>query len=113
MASILAKQLKGKSNSGTTPSLFVSLYSQAISASAALEFERALGLYDQAIAISPSHAEAYYKRGNALKDLGRFYEVITSPWYPSVKLYRQKLSGGWREVFERVAADLRREFKIS
>jgi len=113
MASILGKLLNGKSNSATTPSLFVSLCSQAISASAALEFERALGLYDQAIAISPSDAEAYYKRGNALKDLGRFHEAITSPWYPSVKLYRQKSSGEWREVFERVAADLRREFQIT
>jgi hypothetical protein len=36
-----------------------------------------------------------------------------SPWYPSVKLYRQQSPGEWREVFERIAADLRREFRIS
>jgi tetratricopeptide (TPR) repeat protein len=30
-----------------------------------------------------------------------------SPWYPSVKLYRQPSRGDWRSVFERVAADLR------
>jgi len=33
-----------------------------------------------------------------------------SPWYPSAKLYRQKVAGEWGEVFARVAADLRREF---
>lgn len=35
-----------------------------------------------------------------------------SPWYPSVKLYRQSSSGGWSEVFERIAADLRSEFRV-
>jgi hypothetical protein len=33
-----------------------------------------------------------------------------SPWYPSVKLYRQSVAGDWSSVFDRVAADLRREF---
>jgi hypothetical protein len=33
----------------------------------------------------------------------------TSPWYPSVKLYRQKTAGDWQELFVRLAADLRRE----
>jgi hypothetical protein len=33
-----------------------------------------------------------------------------SPWYPSLKLYRQTAAGDWSGVFERVAADLRREF---
>jgi hypothetical protein len=34
-----------------------------------------------------------------------------TPWYPSVKLYRQTTRGNWKDVFDRVAADLRREFK--
>lgn len=34
----------------------------------------------------------------------------TSPWYPSVKLYRQKVAGDWKELFIRVAADLRKQF---
>jgi ADP-heptose:LPS heptosyltransferase len=33
-----------------------------------------------------------------------------SPWYPTVRLFRQKSRGDWNEVFERVAAELRREF---
>jgi hypothetical protein len=34
-----------------------------------------------------------------------------SPWYPSVKLYRQTTRGDWRGVIERVAADLARRFE--
>jgi ADP-heptose:LPS heptosyltransferase len=33
-----------------------------------------------------------------------------TPWYPTMKLYRQKTAGDWNDVFARVAADLRREF---
>jgi hypothetical protein len=29
-----------------------------------------------------------------------------SPWYPSVKLYRQSTAGDWGGVFDRVTADL-------
>jgi hypothetical protein len=34
-----------------------------------------------------------------------------SPWYPSMKLYRQKTAGDWDEVFARIATDLQREFR--
>ena len=34
-----------------------------------------------------------------------------SPWYPSLKLYRQAAAGDWIGVFKRIAADLRREFR--
>jgi len=33
-----------------------------------------------------------------------------SPWYPTMRLYRQKSQGDWNEVFERVSTDLRRVF---
>jgi tetratricopeptide (TPR) repeat protein len=33
-----------------------------------------------------------------------------SPWYPTMRLYRQKSPGDWNEVLARVATDLRREF---
>jgi len=31
-----------------------------------------------------------------------------SPWYPTMRLFRQKRFGDWREVFERAASELRR-----
>ena len=34
-----------------------------------------------------------------------------SPWYPSMRLYRQQQSGDWDEVFAQIAADLRRLIK--
>ena len=37
-------------------------------------------------------------------------EGDTTPWYPSVKLYRQKSAGDWPELFSRVAIELRQEF---
>jgi tetratricopeptide (TPR) repeat protein len=36
-----------------------------------------------------------------------------SPWYPTMRLYRQPASGDWGPVFEKVAADLRRLVKKS
>ena len=33
-----------------------------------------------------------------------------SPWYPTMRLYRQQTAGDWSGVFGRVVADLRREF---
>jgi Flp pilus assembly protein TadD len=57
---------------------FEAAYAQAATAAAAGNFERALGLYDQAIALNPPHAEAYYKRGNALKNLGRLEAAVVS-----------------------------------
>jgi len=34
-----------------------------------------------------------------------------TPWYPSVKLYRQSAVGDWNGVFARVAADLRQQIE--
>jgi ADP-heptose:LPS heptosyltransferase len=36
-----------------------------------------------------------------------------TPWYPDVRLYTQTTPGDWTGVFERVAADLQREFGSS
>jgi hypothetical protein len=36
-----------------------------------------------------------------------------SPWYPTMKLYRQRAVGDWDEVFARVATDLQREFQVN
>jgi hypothetical protein len=35
-----------------------------------------------------------------------------SPWYPAVKLYRQKAAGDWNAVFECIATDLHKEFRV-
>jgi ADP-heptose:LPS heptosyltransferase len=35
-----------------------------------------------------------------------------TPWYPSMKLFRQKRLGNWKPVAERVASDLRREIEV-
>ncbi len=60
------------------PNLFESIYEQATSAATAQDFERAIRLYGQAIAVDPLHAEAYYKRGNALKNYGSLNAAILS-----------------------------------
>ena len=117
MPSIFGKLLKRKT---IAPDPFDALYVQATSAAATQEFQRAIQLYDQAIALNPTHAEAYYKRGNALKILLPFNpdwrwmrDRDDSPWYPTAKLYRQTAAGDWNEVFARVATDLHREFLVS
>ncbi len=75
MPSIFGKLLKRKTIASNQ---FDALYVQATSAAATQDFQRAMQLYDQAIALNPSHAEAYYKRGNALKDLGRLDAALAS-----------------------------------
>jgi tetratricopeptide (TPR) repeat protein len=57
---------------------FDALYAKALSAAAAQDFARAIPLYDQAIAANPASAEPYYKRANALKDVGRLEEAVAS-----------------------------------
>ncbi|HEY6452662.1 MAG TPA: tetratricopeptide repeat protein [Steroidobacteraceae bacterium] len=54
------------------------LYRQATRAAAARDFERAITLFDRAIALNPAHAESHYKRANALKDLGRLEASVAS-----------------------------------
>ncbi len=34
---------------------------------------------------------------------------LDSPWYPNVKLYRQRVAGDWQEVLARVVADMGKE----
>jgi tetratricopeptide (TPR) repeat protein len=34
-----------------------------------------------------------------------------SPWYPTARLYRQRIAGDWGEVFGRVATDLREQLR--
>lgn len=83
--SILDKLFKAKA---TTPAAatarasentdFNALLASATSAATSRDYARAIPLYDQAIAANPSSAEAYYRRANALKDLGRLQEALHS-----------------------------------
>ncbi len=57
---------------------FKALFASAVDAAASRDYERAIRLYDQAITVKPSSAEAYYKRANALKDLGRLEDALRS-----------------------------------
>ncbi|HWM66455.1 MAG TPA: tetratricopeptide repeat protein [Steroidobacteraceae bacterium] len=57
---------------------FDEAYAKATQALASQDFERATRLYTQAIALNPTHAEAYYKRGNALRMLGQLDEAVAS-----------------------------------
>jgi tetratricopeptide (TPR) repeat protein len=47
------------------------LYAEATQAYQSKDFSRAIASYERLIALQPDHAEAYYKRRNALKDLGQ------------------------------------------
>lgn len=54
------------------------LYAEATRAYDSKEFDRAVPLYERVIALQPGHAAAHYKRGNALKNVGRFAAALAS-----------------------------------
>ena len=54
------------------------LYAQAISAFESKDLAAAIAHLDGFLALRPDHAEAYYKRANALKDLGQFEAALRS-----------------------------------
>jgi Flp pilus assembly protein TadD len=71
--------LSAVSGASRTPaSPFDGVYADAAASAAAQDFERAIELYDQAIALDPARAEPYYKRANALKNLGRLQAALAS-----------------------------------
>jgi tetratricopeptide (TPR) repeat protein len=53
-------------------------YEQATQAATAGESQRAIRLFDEAIALDPTRAEPYYKRANLLKDLGHLEAAVAS-----------------------------------
>jgi tetratricopeptide (TPR) repeat protein len=58
------------------PIEFDAIYAQAVACVSAQNLERALELFDQAVALDPARAEPYYKRANVLKDMGRHGAAI-------------------------------------
>jgi tetratricopeptide (TPR) repeat protein len=69
------------------------LYAQATAAYQAKDFSSAIPLYERVIALQPDHAEAYYKRGNALKDLGQLDAALAS--YSSAIRHKPDFQYAW------------------
>jgi tetratricopeptide (TPR) repeat protein len=69
------------------------LYSAANSAYLAKDLVRAIALYERVIQLMPGHAEAHYKRGNALKDLGQFAAALDS--YDAAVQQKPDFSHAW------------------
>ncbi|HEX4676252.1 MAG TPA: tetratricopeptide repeat-containing glycosyltransferase family protein [Steroidobacteraceae bacterium] len=89
MSSLFDRFFKGKTTLPTpdskeaaasvpAPEQFDVVYAEALRAATAKDFERALPLYDQAIELDPARAEPYYKRANALRDIGHLEAALTS-----------------------------------
>lgn len=78
MASIFRNFFQPKAPVRAALPLVEELYAEATSAYQSKDFSRAISLYERVIALNPDHAEAYYKRGNALKDLGQFPAALAS-----------------------------------
>ena len=66
------------SSAPSSPKTFDEVFAQANHAIGVRDLPNAIQLYDQAIILDPQRAEAHYKRGNALKDLGRLEEACSS-----------------------------------
>jgi hypothetical protein len=62
----------------SSPRAFDAACAAAADCAAARDFESAINLYQQAIASDPVRAEPYYKRANALRNVGRFEEAVAS-----------------------------------
>jgi tetratricopeptide (TPR) repeat protein len=54
------------------------LFNEATRAYESVDHARAVVLYERAIALCPDHAEAHYKRGNALKAIGHLAAALAS-----------------------------------
>ena len=78
MSSLLGKILGRKTPATPASSRFDALSARAASALEARDFDRAISLYEEAIALGPGHAEAYYKYGNALRNAGRMEAAVAS-----------------------------------
>jgi Flp pilus assembly protein TadD len=76
MLSLLGKLLKARTPSPPAPDSFDRLRAEAASAAKSGDLHGAIRLYDRAIAIEPGQAEPYYKRANALKDIGRLEAAV-------------------------------------
>jgi tetratricopeptide (TPR) repeat protein len=78
VASLFRNFLQSKTPAATAAPEVDELYAEATRAYQEKDFARAVPLYERVIALQPDHAEAHYKRGNALKDLGQLPAALAS-----------------------------------
>jgi tetratricopeptide (TPR) repeat protein len=78
MLSFFGRLINRKTSAPPALDQFDALSALAAEAAATRDFPSAIGLYDQVISLNPSHAEAYYRRGNALKNLGQLDAALAS-----------------------------------
>jgi Tfp pilus assembly protein PilF len=78
MPSLLGKLFGRKSPTTSASPLFDALCARAVDAAKSGDFRHAIQLYDEAIALNPANAEAYYKRGNAQRNAGQMDAAVDS-----------------------------------
>ncbi len=78
MASLFRNLFQSKAPAATAAPEVDELYAEATRAYQEKDFARAVPLYERVVALRPDHAEAHYKRGNALKDLGQLPAALAS-----------------------------------
>jgi tetratricopeptide (TPR) repeat protein len=66
----------GSLSDATAPHAFDTAYAAAADCAAARDFGRAIQYCDQAIALDPARPEPYYRRANALRNVGRLDEAV-------------------------------------
>ena len=93
MASLFRNLFQSKTPASAAAPQVEELYAEATRAYQARDFGRAVPLYERVIALQPDHAEAYYKRGNALKDLGQLQPALAS--YDAAVEHRPDFPYAW------------------
>jgi tetratricopeptide (TPR) repeat protein len=78
VASLFRNLFQSKAPASRASPAVEDIYAEATLAYQAKDFARAVPLYESVIALQPNHAEAHYKRGNALKDLGQLAAALAS-----------------------------------
>jgi Flp pilus assembly protein TadD len=78
MSPLLENLFRRKPPATSASAQFDALCARAASAAEARDFDHSIQLYDEAIALNPAHAEAYYQRGNALRNAGRMEAAVAN-----------------------------------
>jgi tetratricopeptide (TPR) repeat protein len=93
VASLFRNFFQSKTPASAAAPQIEELYAEATRAYQAKDFGRAVPLYERVIALQPDHAEAHYKRGNALKDLGQLQPALAS--YDAAVEHRPDFPHAW------------------